>query len=667
MPFSSRSLRAAWWALAAVLFSSCLSPRPPTQVVVYVEAQPLVREETAMLEVAVRAGPRGDLTPLADTYVYEVADGDVYPRDFTFVPLGGDLTRIFEVEATAYDASRRIITVARLRAGFVEHEARTLRLTLEDRCRGIVCPSGATCRGGRCVQLVDPTQDAGMDLDAGVPDDAPTPPCDDDGDCDDGVFCNGIEQCKSGECQPGDVVDCDDGIDCTEDVCSGGGCNHLPDPSVCTAGPDPSCDPTNGCQYSICNTTLCASTGCVTATCEGMLCRRTPLCGGASPLCCGGACVPAGCDDGLSCTNDYCDESAPSTAGCVHEPIEGACDDGDACTGDGTCRGERCVAAAPIDCNDANPCTDDSCDTVAGCLHVADDTNVFDDGDACTVGDRCAAGVAVPGAGRVCDDGVACTRDECVGGTCQFTPMDALCTAGTSGRCDRVSGCQYGTCNAATCIPTNNCEMADCVGTTCDRRPLCPGGVCCNGVCCSEDSNPCTTAACVAGGGCGFMNNSLGCNDSNPCTNGDTCAGGTCSGTPVVCPPLGGCRTNTCGMGGTCVPGEVTDGTPCDVDGNRCTNDVCARGTCVGGSAMVCSDLTLCTVDRCNPTTGMCEFPFADPGAPCGIQLDCTSYACDGGGLCVPSGCMSGEVCCMGSYCSPIGDCQMGCFPPGTC
>jgi hypothetical protein len=663
------SMRAVGWVLAALLFSGCLSPRPPTQVIVFVEAQPLVRTEAAVLEVEVLAGPRGDLAPLADSYVYEARDGALFPRDFTFVPLGGDLSRIFEVQATAYDARRQVITVARLRAGFVEHQARTLRLVLEDRCRGIVCAPGATCRGGRCEQLVDPTRDAGVDLDAGVPEDAPPRSCTTDLDCDDGVFCNGVEACKEQECQPGQLPDCDDRVACTDDTCSGGGCNHVPNAGLCTAAAGGTCDVVNGCQYGTCDSATCVSDGCTSARCEGTTCVRAFACVGMASECCGSACVLPGCDDGLPCTLDYCDRLAPTGAVCVHDTLTGACDDQEACT-----MGETCVAAdgcrggAPVDCDDRNPCTDDTCDSAVGCLHTNDDTNPYDDGDPCTVGDRCAAGVAMPGAPMACNDGVSCTDDRCEGGTCTYVANDALCTATAGGRCDATNGCQYGTCNMATCVPANSCETATCTSpTTCERRPLCAGQVCCGGVCCLDDANPCTDTACVSGV-CGAVNNTAACSDGNACTMGDTCSAGTCGGTAVTCPSLGECRTNMC-VSGVCTPGEVTDGTPCDADGSRCTNDVCARGTCVGGAVTPCTDLNPCTDDRCNPSTGACEFPVSPMGSPCpgDVTSPCDTGECNGAGVCTTVGCEAGEICCMGSYCTDVSLCTGGCLPPGTC
>ena len=47
--------------------------------------------------------------------------------------------------------------------------------------------------------------------------------------------------------------------------------------------------------------------------------------------------------------------------------------------------GGACKAGAGVDCNDDNPCTEDSCDPATGCSHTTIDC---DDSDACTI-DSC--------------------------------------------------------------------------------------------------------------------------------------------------------------------------------------------------------------------------------------------------------------------------------------
>jgi hypothetical protein len=88
-----------------------------------------------------------------------------------------------------------------------------------------------------------------------------------------------------------------------------------------------------------------------------------------------------------------------------------------------------CVGGPPPDCDDANLCTDDACDPVAGCTH-ADNALPCDDGDACTSADTCAAGLCTGGPPPDCDDGDPCTAESCDAITgCESTPVSG-CTQG---------------------------------------------------------------------------------------------------------------------------------------------------------------------------------------------------------------------------------------------
>ena len=82
-------------------------------------------------------------------------------------------------------------------------------------------------------------------------------------------------------------------------------------------------------------------------------------------MCVDGQCVgrgPIDCDDGDQCTTDSCD---PAT-GCTSVPFTGSCNDGNACTTEDTCSGT--CSGTPIVCDDQNACTTDSCDPVVGCV-----------------------------------------------------------------------------------------------------------------------------------------------------------------------------------------------------------------------------------------------------------------------------------------------------------
>ncbi len=585
---TSRTRPLALCALvAAALACSCASPRAATSVVVYVDAEPLTRADAVRLVVTVRGGPPG--TTAIDAHAPFVYEGPIaWPVDLTVTPAGGDTTRLFEIEATAYDGGGALVTQARVRAGYVAGEQHTLHLVLEDACRALACPDGLACRGGRCGPI-EPGPDAGtVETDAGMP-----PPCTTDDECTDGNPCNGSERCKGGECHPStDRIDCDDHVACTVDSCDGTGCVHDADDAACTASSGGHCDPTNGCQYDTCSTATCMPTGCETATCQGALCVRTFACG-AGQTCCGQTCVPSGCDDGAPCTNDYCDVGA---AACRHTPRPGSCDDGDPCTLGDVCEGTTCTGAGTMACDDANGCTTDSCRTGVGCAHDANASSC-DDGNACTVGDACGGGSCQPGAAMACDDGVGCTTDSCSGGSCAHVAMDAVCGAG--GRCDPAHGCQSGaTCVQATCAASAGpCETASCLNDVCVHTGCATGTMCCGNTCVAvgcDDANPCTDDACD-GTQCTHVANAHGCDDGNPCTRNDQCAASACAGLPDTCDDGNGCTMDACGPSGCTHVVQV--GAFCD-DLNECTyDDQClATGRCAGTR---CPSQTVCCNGGC--------------------------------------------------------------------
>jgi hypothetical protein len=101
----------------------------------------------------------------------------------------------------------------------------------------------------------------------------------------------------------------------------------------------------------------------------------TPLAQGE--LCGGGAdCASGFCSDGVCCNsacggsdaNDCqaCSVAAGAAVDGTCALLSGACDDGSVCTQGDQCQAGVCVGTA-IDCHDADPCTQDSCDAIAGC------------------------------------------------------------------------------------------------------------------------------------------------------------------------------------------------------------------------------------------------------------------------------------------------------------
>jgi hypothetical protein len=82
--------------------------------------------------------------------------------------------------------------------------------------------------------------------------------------------------------------------------------------------------------------------------------------------------------------------------GAVYTNNTASCDDGDACTTADACSAGACVAGAPLDVDDGNLCTDDSCNPATGAVYT-NNTASCDDGESCTEGDVCGGGVCLAG------------------------------------------------------------------------------------------------------------------------------------------------------------------------------------------------------------------------------------------------------------------------------
>jgi hypothetical protein len=197
-------------------------------------------------------------------------------------------------------------------------------LLTEDQ-RGQSRPSGAECDiGAYELQVSTPTPS---------PTPTPTPDVCVPEQCNDGNACNGLETCQNNQCTPGSQVVCsDDGNQCngSAPVCnpSTGQCENSIPPLVC--------DDNNKCTTDSCH----PSTGCKN--------------------------IPKNVNDNNACTTDSCN---PATGNISHVPVN--CQDGNACNGIETCNSfTGChPASSPLNCDDNDPCTADSCDSLTGCGH----------------------------------------------------------------------------------------------------------------------------------------------------------------------------------------------------------------------------------------------------------------------------------------------------------
>jgi hypothetical protein len=157
------------------------------------------------------------------------------------------------------------------------------------------------------------------------------------------------------------------------------------------------------------------------------------------------------------------------------------------------------------DCDDANPCTNDSCGSNGFCtIRPNSDPCGSDDND-CTE-DKCAGGICIhPATTDPCgDDGDECTNDVCNGGFCTH-PSTGMCDCNGAGDCDDSNPCTDDSCDGS-----GQCQYAD------------------NSDPCGDDNNECTDDLC-SGGSCMHENNTVDCTDDGiECTE-DVCAQGVCT------------------------------------------------------------------------------------------------------------------------------------------
>lgn len=309
---------------------------------------------------------------------------------------------------------------------------------------------------------------------------------------------------------------------------------------------------------------------------EGFACEDGIFCT-LGTRCVGGECTnPNGylsCDDGNSCTVDFCQDDS-----CLNPPKEGECDDGDPCTIQDTCLAgecagtpspEECLCVEDSDCSDdgngcnglpscvegecvmgpplvceqnSDFCSFSACSPKTGtCIPIPIEGKPFcEDGLPCTSEEICVDGVCTPGVTIPCDDEDACTVGFCLGdGTCMHSEANAqACEDGnpcTSDFCDSASGCVHvllegGACqDGLTCNGTDTCEQGVCVGE------LCP---CLSDAECKNVGFDCAAGTCDESIGLCVITLQDGspCEDGNPCSEGTTCAGLVCKGGDNICP-----------------------------------------------------------------------------------------------------------------------------------
>jgi len=533
------------------------------------------------------------------------------------------------------------------------------------------CTTADTCNAGSCVGGAAPDCDDGNSCTddscqkgvgcVSTPNSAA---------CDDGLNCTINDTCTTGDCI-GAPQECDDNEPCTKDGCdsSDGLCVHAPikgpcnDDNACTEnttcatgqceGDVVDCNDSDPCTADSCN----PSSGCVNAqAATGADCDDGDACTEDDVCTTGGACEgdAVDCDDNNPCSADSCD----SATGCVSVNVASgtSCSDGDVCDGAETCLDGVCTAGTPLDCNDLNPCTNDSCHPTDGCASV-NNTLPCTDGDVCNGDEECADGVCEDGTPLDCDDGNQCTADTCDaidgcananltngdacddGNACTDadTCVDGGCTAGddvncndkdacTNDACDPASGCTY-EFNTNPCNDFDECNGAE----QCDGAGNCAAGTPID----CDDGNPCTDDSCDPSAGCQYADTAAGtsCADGDACNGDELCAEGACApGTAPDCDDGNTCTDDSCDSSSGCVTANVASGTDCG-DGDTCNGDeTCLDGVCTGGTALDCDDDDVCTADTCDAAAGCQNDAIEDccaEDADCPERGACVEIFCD--------------------------------------
>ena len=189
--------------------------------------------------------------------------------------------------------------------------------------------------------------------------------------CDDGDACTTADRCVAGRCV-GTPIRCSDGIACTDDRCVDGACQHVAVDARCDSGecvvgtcrPGAAGADRDGClTVSVGEGEPCTDDGiaCTEDVCMGGACLHMP--------------VDSRCGSSSDCTAAVCAPERPDrdSAGCAPAPApaEGAvcAEDGDPCTND-LCQGGRCVHQPVADLAACTP-IDDAFEKALGLTELA--------------------------------------------------------------------------------------------------------------------------------------------------------------------------------------------------------------------------------------------------------------------------------------------------------
>lgn len=290
-----------------------------------------------------------------------------------------------------------------------------------DAPNGEPCSSGAECASGHCadgvccVTACDAADDCmACSVESGGTEDGRCTP----------MAAGRVCRAGADVCDRGETCDGTSGACPTDEV--------FPAGTVCRAGDGP-CDLVEACDGTSTACPVDAFDASLTCRAATDLCDAEERCDGAMALCEADGVQPVGsvcrASAGACDLEETCDGVTSTCAADVRERDGTSCDDGDVCNGAESCSSGACLRGVPLDCNDRNTCTTDTCHPVDGCQYELREPCCRRDSD-CDDGDACTRNVCVDGDCRAerrpscchadaeCEDGIPCTRNDCVAWRC---------------------------------------------------------------------------------------------------------------------------------------------------------------------------------------------------------------------------------------------------------
>ncbi|MGB0715478.1 MAG: hypothetical protein ACPGXK_06350 [Phycisphaerae bacterium] len=513
------------------------------------------------------------------------------------------------------------------------------------------CDNPDTCDGaGTCLSNLEPAGTA----------------CGDSGDteCDGADTCDGNGMCQSNIAASG--TPCGDGSD-----------------TECT-DPD-TCDGIGGCQENnVANGVSCD---------DGLFCNSGEMC--LEGFCAGG--IAEDCDDGLTCTDDMCDEDSDS---CMNDLIAGNCLIEGACFADGELNPD----------NDCEAC--DVATSTSDWTQLAAGTEC-DDGNACT-------GTGNPGIGvDTCDEAGVCMgmldpncNDSCEDSLEVFPGINMSNNGSAAPIDDDEASCQpnsnndiwfvyNATCDGELLLSTTGSDLQPSNDTVITVYEECGG----DEIACDDEGGVGLQAAvtitttggtayfirvagfednvgdvvlqvvpvddCVIDGVCyeaGAVNPNNECEFCSPAVSNS-------SWTPRIRGTACGDQADTecdspdaCDGAGICEQNFKPDGTACEDDLNECSFDVCQSGVCSHPprpAGTVCGDPSDTECDNPDSCDGLgaCLDNFELQGVACGDQsMDQCDQPdiCNGNGGCDDNFQPVGTPCDDGDVCTGMDVCDTG-------